>query len=439
MRFRQNVAWMMAAQGVYALCQWAKLVVLARLGGPEIVGVFALALALATPIMMFSGLQMRQVLVADAAGTYPFKSYRTVRTWAVTLGCIALLAITLLAGYRGHAAAVIVVIGLAKAFESMSDVFYGLEQRHERLDLVAQSIMLRGAVSLVALALAYGASHDLLFGAMAMAAASGLVWLLFDRTVSRPWRNASDAQHRDGNRRLLKLALIGLPLGVTMLLVSLNVNVPRYFIEEVLSREDLGLFAAMAYFVTAGRMVIVAMCQPASPRLANHFALGDFIRFRELLLTVTAVSALLGLCGLFVAALFGEQLLTLFYGQMFAQRVDVFVWVMITALVNYAATPLGYGLTAMQRFNVQPVLFSVVVALNALGCALLVPNYGMLGAVWGWLGASLAQLLLTSVLTWRGLKRAGAVGTLQTVPTLDSPGQGPRPSPASQKSNNCRG
>jgi len=415
MRLRHNVAWMMAGQGVYALCQWGKLIALARLGGPEVVGTFALALAIAAPIMLFGGLQMRQVLVADALGRFAFETYRTVRIYSIGLAWLVVVAVVVFLGYRGTVAAVILGVGVARAFESVSDLYYGLEQRHQRLDLVAQSMMLRGALTLAVLILVFAWTRDLALGALAMALTSGAVWLFFDRWAVKPWRQAAQPDPKKSDwAQLWLLAGLGLPLGVTLLLTSLNVNLPRYLIENHLGKEELGLFAAMAYFVTAGQMVVSALCQPASPRLANVFAQGNFRALRKLLLQVVAACALLGIVGVAVALLLGDQLLGILYGEAFAGRGDVFVWIMLTGLIIYIAIPFGYALTAMQKFRIQPLLFGGVLIVNGVAGYLLIQSYGIVGAVWGWLLASLCQALLAAAVCWWSVRAGEAASLPQT-------------------------
>src|ERR1044072_4016691 len=62
---RTNFSWTLAGNLIYSGCQWGVLIVLARLGSPEQVGQFALALAVTAPVIMLSNLQLRGVLATD--------------------------------------------------------------------------------------------------------------------------------------------------------------------------------------------------------------------------------------------------------------------------------------------------------------------------------------------------------------------------------------
>ncbi|MCJ7504674.1 MAG: lipopolysaccharide biosynthesis protein, partial [Acidobacteriia bacterium] len=76
---RQNFAWTVLGNVVYAACQWGMLVALAKLGSPSLVGQFALGLALCAPVMMLANLQLRAVQATDARNEYRFGDYLALR------------------------------------------------------------------------------------------------------------------------------------------------------------------------------------------------------------------------------------------------------------------------------------------------------------------------------------------------------------------------
>ena len=62
---RANVAWTTCGNVVYAMSQWAMLASIAKLGSPYMVGQFALGLAVAAPVYMFTNLQLRSIQATD--------------------------------------------------------------------------------------------------------------------------------------------------------------------------------------------------------------------------------------------------------------------------------------------------------------------------------------------------------------------------------------
>ena len=236
---QHNFSWTFAGNVVYAGCQWGMLIVLAKLGSPERVGQFALAFALTAPVIMLTNLQLRAIQATDARREYRFGHYLALRlaTTALSLPVIAGIACR----YRPETALLILAVGLAKAFESLSDVVYGLLQTHERMDRIALSMMIKGPLSLVALGLVVYLTASIAWGALALAGVWGLLLTAYDIPNGMRSLDQGDTLRPCWDLpALTRLAWLALPLGIVMMLISLNTNIPRYFIEHYLGRARVG-------------------------------------------------------------------------------------------------------------------------------------------------------------------------------------------------------
>jgi O-antigen/teichoic acid export membrane protein len=425
---RRNFSWTFTGNLVYAASQWGMLVVLAKLGSPEMVGQFTLGLAVTAPAIVFTNLQLRGIQATDAKGDYVFSDYLGLRLIGTGLALLIIAGITLKAGYRWETSLVILAIALAKAFESIGDVFYGLIQQHERMDRIAIALMIKGPLSLLLLGIGVSLTGSVVGGAIGLAIAWGLVlfgWeirngalilnscqkaegenfvetgfiasevgehsdstenptpltpgLIHSRKnegfvgvvppcvppptddlsvisgvrattgglplqenesalpLTPPWQEGEKSKNqllpRWHLKTLGKLIWLALPLGFVMMLISLNTNIPRYFIERYLGERQLGIFAAMSYLMVVGQMVVSALAESASPRLAKYYAAGNSTAFRTLLFKLVGVGAALGGAGVLVAVVAGREILTLLYRPEYGQQADVFVWLMVAAAI----------------------------------------------------------------------------------------------------------
>jgi O-antigen/teichoic acid export membrane protein len=399
---RANFSWTFVGNVVYAACQWAMLVVLAKLGSPEVVGQFALGLAITAPIIMLTNLQLRAVQATDAQRAYPFGDYLSLRLAMTPLALLVIAGVTSVSGYGWQTSLVILTLGLAKVFESISDVFYGLLQQHEQMDRIARSMMVKGPLSLIALAAAVALTGTIVWGAAALAAVWALRLFTYDipsgAAVLRAAHAADDEMESMRPtwqwRRLARLMWLALPLGCVMMLGSLVTNIPRYFIERFQGTHELGIFAAMAYIVVAGTTVVDALGQAVSPRLSRQYAAGEIGAFRVLVAKVLGISALLGAVGVLLSLLVGRQALILLYRPEYAQHLDVFIWIIVAAGLGYLASVFGYAMTAARLFTIQvPIYLASIVAVT-VGCAVLVPGHGLLGAAWATCALFAVQLPL---------------------------------------------
>jgi len=421
---RVNILWTFAGNTVYAGCQWLMLVTLTKLTRPEKVGEFALALAITAPVLMLTNLQLRGIQATDATREYSFGDYLGLRVIAALLALVAIAILVVTGRYGAETAWVILVVGLAKAFESISDILFGLLQQRERMDRIAISGMIKGTLSLGALGAGVLLTGSVLWGAVGLAAAWAAVLLSYDirsaslvirgdipgpgGAISRITQLRGALRPRWALGKLTKLTWLAVPLGVVMMLGSLSANIPRYFIQHDLGSRDLAFFAAMAYLMVAGNMVVNALGQSASPRLAEYHAAGNSAAFRSLLLKLEGCIVLIGIVGILVSMVAGQRLLTLLYRPEYATHVDVLVWLMVAASISWAGSFLGYGLTAARYFRSQiPWICSTTLA-TVLACAILVPAHHLLGAALATVIAALVQLVGGIVLVVHAMRRVPA-------------------------------
>ncbi len=181
-----------------------------------------------------------------------------------------------------------------------------------------------------------------------------------------------------------------------ILLISLNLNTPRYFIEFYQGDHALGIFAAMAYIPTAGDMVINALGQSASPRLAQYYATGDRRGFIRLLAQLLVMATLMGLMGITLAHMAGAKILSFFYSPEFAKQAPVFVLLIATASIGYLCSLLGYSMTAIRQFRVQAPLFCWVTGITTFLCYQWIPTQGLTGAVLALMVAAGMQFLISA-------------------------------------------
>jgi len=390
-----NVAWTLAGNVIFAGCQWLMLMAVAKLGTREMVGQFSYALALTAPVSVLTSLQLRSVQATDAADRFPFSSYLGLRLLgaALSLAIVAVLAATA----QGPGVGVVVlVMGVAKAIESVSDICYGLLQRHERMDRIARSMVARGVAAVVAFAAAIAVSGSVAAGGGALCVAGALVLLLHDlpqtSALLGPGRGKAWVRPGFGPAELRQLARRALPLGAMAFLLSLGLNVPRYFIERALGLAELGVFSAVSYLVVALTMVLAALGQAALPRMAVHHARGERAAFLRLTFLLGGLGVGLSLAATAVAVVAGRPLLALLYRPDYAAAQPVLFWTALASTLGLASSALGYSLTATGSFRAQAPLAVAVLVTTVAACWLLVPGFGLLGAVAAVAIASLAQL-----------------------------------------------
>jgi len=405
---RSNFKWTFTGNVVYAACQWGMLSVLAKAGNAAIVGQFALGLAIAAPVFMFSNLQLRAVQATDARSEYEFADYFTLRVLASLLGLGVVAALAWRLHYDATTRWVVLLVAASKAVESLSDVVAGLLQKHERLNQVAISLMVRGVLSLAAFGATFLKTRSLLAGVAALVATWSAVFVLYDLWRTRGVLGGQRRYFRVDGARLRRLLVVSAPLGVVMTLISLNINGPRYLLVKYLGEAELGMFASMAYLLVAVSLIVNALGQSASARLSRMFAARDFAGFRGTLRKLLTLALAVPLLGVPMAALFGRKLLTLLYRAEYGDHVNVLVIMVVTAGLTAVGSFLGYGMTAARSFRAQIPVIGATCLTTFVLCLLLIPRVGLMGAALALLMSTVVQCAGFALALRLALREAGA-------------------------------
>ena len=428
---RSNFTWALAGNVVYAVCQWGMIVALAKLGSSFMIGQFSLGLAIATPVVMFTNLHLRAVQASDAQRLYSFGEYLQLRS-VMTLCAIAVIGgIACFERYERQTTMVILAVALAKGIEALSDIHYGLFQLNDRLDQTGASMMLRGAFSVVALSAGLYLTRDIFWACVGLA----LVWLgallLFDirrgrrfvtlsQKFQQPsnWKHSWQAEYPKGFRRHWNLMRLALPLGLVTTMASINLNMPRYFIESRMGEHQLGIFSALAYTTVAITLVSDSLGQSAIPLMSRLYASGQLGEFRAALVQLSIIGGVLGLVGLAVARIVGTRLLAMFYSPEYAAASQVFIMLMIATAIHCVGGVLTSGIMSARCFRIQVPMFALVMGSSALACWRLVPTCGLAGGAMAMVvGAVVRLLLAAAVVSYLFLVHAKGVAGLQAPNT----------------------
>ena len=367
---RSNFAWTFAGTAANGVSQWAILSLLAKFASTEALGQYALGAAIASPIAMLAHLNLRAVLATDVAARHPFGDYLTVRFIASAIGMAVITAVALTHG--SPRAAATVLIGLSFTIEAFSDLFFGVMQRRERMDLVGRSMIFRSVLTIALLFAAVVSRPDVVYAASALVAARLAVLLFHDWPQSN-----SPAPER---RSPWEIARAALPLGAVLMLTSLTTNMPRYAVEQHLGTVPLGVFAAVASFITIGSTVMIAMGQSVTTRLATLYVDQRYSDFRGLVLQLVAFAIAIGAAGVLGALAVGPFILRLLYRPEYASYQALLVEMMVAGAFVYVAVILGFAVTSTRRFTAQLPLLACVTAGSLLAAYTAVPHFGLTGA-----------------------------------------------------------
>ena len=410
---RKNFLWTCGGFVVHGLCQWGILAVMAKFGSDAMLGIFVLCLAITGPIVMFFSLQLRVVQATDAQDRYEFGDYYGLRLTSQGIALLTIVGVMvcglLLRKFTWEMASVLMLVGFSKIIHSLSDDFYGLMQKYERMDRIAISMTLKGMLSLAAIALGIVWMGSLLWGVLGLVLVWGLLFLCYDipsgkRLLSQLQRHTSDACPKEQIeirlaprwrwKRLFQLAWSASPLGVAVTITSLSASLPVYFLNLHVDLKQVGVFGAISYLTIAGGRLVEALHHSVIPRLAKNFVSRERRRFYLLFTKMLGITFLIGACGIIGAWLFGGFILRILYRTDYVQYHDLFVWMMLGAALVFINVAMESCLVAAQFFKFKLFLWVLFMLVTLVNCLIFIPTWGLYGAAWALIVTGAIRILL---------------------------------------------
>lgn len=316
-RIRNLIGWGVMAQVVFILSQFIILLGLTRFGTIEEVAHFGLATAIAVPVFFFFDLGIRLNVASSSLTGYGFRDFRLLLFCSLSIGAAVLLVIGSIA-FSGVELIILLLIGAMKAFESISEMSYGVFQKHDRMDIVAGSVILRslsGALLFLFLVMA-GAPIVWGFAAQFVAWASVSIWLDYRGAQAMTRDEPSNDEGRWA--RIWELARLSVPLALNGLLSALQGSIPRYIIAWLAGATALAQFVVVAYAMQAMTSASMAIADSLVSRFSLFIVEGRRQALKKVLFKLVALFGFIGATGIILSLTIGDQVVRGLFGPEYA-------------------------------------------------------------------------------------------------------------------------
>lgn len=384
LRRRAGVPWLLLGNVAYSVSLWLVVVIASR-ADTVILGQYALAMAIVSPLhLLFRG-NLRELFATDGRGEFAWPEYRRLRLLAAGTFVVVCLAAALAAPYPAPVRWSIAVLAVAKTVDMGSDLAYGVFQQRHDLRSVASSLLLRGGLAVAFAGLGVVVLGSAIGLALGLALGWGSVLLLHDRPHARRDATAAAQRSGDSGRRAARvpwrLLHAAWPLGVVAMLLSLMHNLPRYVVEQQQGFAAVGVYAGISYLVVAAAGVGAAVGQGQAATFGVLWAEGRRRAVLRQMWRSSAVLAAGALCAALVAIPFGGRVLALLYGEAFRPYGAELVAVCLAAIPVAALPITSAALTASRRRTAQAACLALGAAVTALSGPALISRWSLSGAV----------------------------------------------------------
>ena len=177
---KKKFMWNMAGSLCNSLSSMLLLIIVNRISGESRGGFFALAYSTAQLLFSVGGFEIRPVQSTDIKNKFTFDQYFTSRMLNCIIMLICMIGYIVVNGYTGVEALTVFWILGYRMVEAVADVYSGLFQQRERIDISGKEMLMRSGISTITFTIILWLTDNLLYAAMTLTLTSLVIMLFYD-------------------------------------------------------------------------------------------------------------------------------------------------------------------------------------------------------------------------------------------------------------------
>jgi O-antigen/teichoic acid export membrane protein len=390
LEMRHNVAFVVLAQGVESISSALTYIVVGRLLGPNIMGLWSAIVATTAIVFGFVNLSSNVVVARETARnhhsgiTYLHSALFLVLVWIIPTTVALSLGIGILLGFREIALWAILLVALSMGIGSLSSLWLAIFVAFERFEYhfyLNLGIRLTGIVVLTFFV--YLIPNILTVLSMALitqAAFCTVAFLLVKRLIGPIYP-------RWNSSIVYALLRETLPITFASVMVHIGLRVDALLLERMRGAYEAGIYsAAYSIYMFGGVLLYSATIAffPIFARSTNPME-SEVSSFRSLFIRAGCALAVTGGLGIFLCWLASEYVIRLLFGPQFIESA-LPLRLLVIALPFVGVNRLGYqALNASNHQMITLLVTFIGTCFNIIANLLLIP-------IWGYIAASLTTI-----------------------------------------------
>ena len=383
-QINKNIFWNAVGNTAYNGLQWLITVIVTRKSGFDTAGILAIAMSVSLTFRTISYFGIRNFQVTDNDNKYSDADYFGLR---IITSAIAFALCALVSVFSGRSVSLFSAIMLYMIFrvsEGFSDLFQGIMQKNERLDIVGICLLAKAVVTTIAFIAGFYLSNSLNAGLLLMSVSAVLISFLFELPAAK---QCTESQFKISFSLFRKLASETAPMFIYMLETALLLNAPKYFLSLTSDEAAVGIYSSVFSIAQILQGAFQYVYVPFITKLSVLDNNKNYVEIKKIAIKIICIFTAITLLFSAISVIFGDYILTLVFG-----RSEYYSEIMLPAVLSVCA----YSITTfISTFAIIKRKFSRLVLAYALGIlsfiisAMLMQSQGINSVSYGMIVASI--------------------------------------------------
>lgn len=388
---KKNVIWNMIGTTANAFNSLFFMIIVTRINGLKDSGIFTLAFSLACLFCFIGNYEGRVFQVTDVKQDFSNKEYIVHRISSCLLMMVTVLIYCLIMKYDAYKMSVTFALCFMKCCEVFSDVFYGVLQKNDNLELVGKSLFFKSIASILVFVVLDMVTKNLLISCVGL----DLIWLvvLFLYDIPKT-KKLIQKEEKISLTNIIKLYKDGFFSFSILFLAVYLVNAQKYALDGIVAESLQAIFGIVLMPATIISLACQYLLQPILNTIANLYALGQKKEFNILIFKSSLLILAFGFACVIGAYLLGIPVLNILYGVDISDYKLCLILIIVGAIFYSLSTLVSAALTTIRHTFVQFIVYSVTSLFALFVSKLFIIKFSLIGASFAYLLCMFIQFLL---------------------------------------------
>ena len=384
----------------YTLNSFLFSIIANRINGMEIAGMFAYGYAIACLLWIVSIYFNRIFQVSnDETKNKTFIKYRYITCFVMFLLSIV---IALVSTNNITKMIIIILLCLFRNIEAVSDVYYGIFQKNDKLDYVGKSMFVKAILGIVALTIIDYLTKDIILSIVGLLIVN-VIGTFIDMYMCKKY--ISDEKDKNKSEDIIKIFKLALPIFLFSFLSIGLVNMQKYFIGFLETEEIQDIFNIIIMPATVMSLCGQYLAIPFMKILSDSYTKKEYDKFDKVNIKIMLILLGIGILATIAIYFIGISILEIIYDVPLKEYSLGICAIVIISIFYALTTILSTSLTIMKKNSQQLAIYAIVTAIAAISSFILIKQFGINGAVISYCSSLAIQFVMYLVYYKFSLKK----------------------------------
>lgn len=376
------------------------MMILTRYSNLEEVGIFAFCFSFACTMVTLASFGGRTYQVTDLNSKFKTSTYINTRYITVIFSYVLIVIFLFFKDYNIEKNIILLLLCLFKFFEEISDVYYGILQKNNKLYKVGIYQFFKSIINIILFFIGIRFLNNLFLSILFITINNLFFILLIERFNAKKIENW---EFLFDKKEIKKLLNINVYICLFTFLSMYLVNSPKYAIDNYLTSEIQAIFNILMMPSTFMVLIGGFILNPLLVNISKLYLNNKEKELKIIIKYITLIILIIGISSLIFVYFFGTNILEFIYDLDFSNYKYELLIVIFGSILYTFSSIISTLLISLRKIKVQFVISIICSILAYFTSYYFVKEYSLIGGVYSYLIIMFFRFLFYVILLYKFL------------------------------------